>query len=143
MMPGQPPSDPMAYAPVAPQQQRPDRDQMLMEYLMQQGAAQPEQQKIAQQRATANLLRQGGMQAPGMRSSRASTGGTMDTAPHPLEMLGQLAQAGAGAYTGMQADAASQAAQALQGQQLADLRKRMYGAAQTQGEAQLPMGGGM
>lgn len=120
-----PPSDPNAYAPVAPVAQPLNRDQLLMEYLMQQGAAQPAQQKIAQQRALAQQLRQGGA-APGMRSSRSSVGGTMDTAAHPLEMLGSLANTAAGTYTGMQADAGQEAAQALQGKQLAELRDRMY-----------------
>jgi hypothetical protein len=124
MMPGQPPSDPNAYAPVAPQGPKTDRDMMLMDYLMQQGAAQPAQQKIAQQRAMAQQLRQGGMQMPGMRSSRSSVGGTVDTAPHPLEMLGSLAQSGAGAYMQSGADQAAKEQAALQQTQLGALRDR-------------------
>lgn len=131
----------MAYAPQTPQQPPMNKDQMLMEYLMQQGAAVPGQQKVAQQRALAQQLRQGGMQTPAMRSSRSSVGGSMDTAAHPLEMLGQLAQAGAGAYTGMQADASAADQQALQGQQLEALRARM--AASQQPQPPQPMSGGM
>lgn len=143
MMPGQPPSDPNAYAPVAPQGPKSDRDMMLMDYLMQQGAAQPAQQKIAQQRAMANQLRQGSAMPQG-RGGRSSLGGETYQAAHPLEMLGSLAGQGASAYMQSGADQAQQAATNEQQRQLAEMRNRWAQSQQPQQPMpDMPMGGGM
>ena len=58
-----------------------DQNQMMLEYLMQMGAMQPEQEAIGRQREMANQLRQGG-QTPGMRGN-----GRMQHAANPLEFL--------------------------------------------------------
>jgi hypothetical protein len=78
-----------------------DQNEMMLEYLMQMGEMQPEQQAIERQRALVAQMRQGG-QMPGMRDS-----GRMIHAAHPLEFLGSLgsnfmAQQGQGKMEGME-----------------------------------------
>lgn len=80
------------------------RDDLMLDYLMEMGTLQPQQDKIAQQQAMVNQLRQGGMQSPGMRQA-----GRLQMAANPLEFLGQLGQAGAGAFGQQDVQAAQEA----------------------------------
>ena len=75
-----------------------DQNQMMLEYLMEMGAMQPEQEAIARKQAMVNQLRQAG-QMPGMRAH-----GRINTAAHPLEMLGAMANQGVGEYQNRQAN---------------------------------------
>ena len=101
------------------------RDDLMLDYLMEMGTLQPQQEKIAQQQAMVNQLRQGGMQSPQMRQA-----GRLQTAAHPLEFLGQMGQAGLGALG--QQDV--QAAQEAYKQQRMDALARVR-----QGQQQQPM----
>ena len=73
-------------------------DQALMDYLLEIGAMQPQQEQLAQKRALVNQLRQGG-RTPGMRASPG-----MVHAANPLEFLGALAHQGVGQFKEGQAD---------------------------------------
>ena len=73
-------------------------DQQLLDYLLEIGAMQPQQEQLARKRALVDQLRQGG-RTPGMRQAPG-----MVQAAHPLEFLGALAHQGVGQYKEGQAD---------------------------------------
>ena len=100
--------------------QGPDQDQMMLDYLMEMGALQPQQDALTHQRGMANQLRQQGAQAPGMRDS-----GRMMHAAHPLEFLSQMANTGAGVYKDQQANQMQDKLGADKRAALAGMRARM------------------
>lgn len=59
-----------------------DQNQMMLDYLMEMGQLQPQQEAITRQRALVDRLREQG-QTPGMRQA-----GRLVTAANPLEFLG-------------------------------------------------------
>jgi hypothetical protein len=76
-----------------------DRDDVMLDYLMEMGTMKPQADKIAQQQAMVQALRQNAA-PPQMPQTR----GRLQPASNPLEMLGSIANAGAGAYAQQQAN---------------------------------------
>jgi hypothetical protein len=76
-----------------------DRDDVMLDYLMEMGTMKPQADKIAQQQAMVQALRQNAQmpEAPNM-------GGRLHPASNPMAMLGSIANAGAGAYAQQQAN---------------------------------------
>tara|TARA_R110000868_G_C10890886_1_gene763582 strand:- start:1224 stop:1586 length:363 start_codon:yes stop_codon:yes gene_type:complete len=65
-----------------------DQNEMMLDYLMQMGEMQPQQQAIQRKQGLVDRLRQGGSQMPGMRGG----GHGFQTAANPLEFLAPVAQ---------------------------------------------------
>jgi hypothetical protein len=98
---------------------------MMLDYLMEMGAMQPQQDAITQQRAMAQQLR-GNAGTPGMRDS-----GKMVHAAHPLEFLSQMANTGVGIYKDQQANQMQTQLGTDKRSALGRARDRMSGTAQT------------
>jgi len=75
----------------------------MMDLFTRLGKLQPEQQKLARDRAMVGRLREGGAM-PGMRQA-----GGVQMAANPLEFLGSMAHQGLGAYKEDQANKAEEA----------------------------------
>ncbi len=102
-----------------------DQDQMMLDYLMEMGALQPEQEAIMRQREMANQLRQGA-QMPGMRQT-----GRVAVAANPLEFLSSVGSGYGAIKQDQQADAAAKAYKDKRMGALEGLRGRMSPQRQT------------
>jgi hypothetical protein len=96
-----------------------DDNQMMLEYLMQMGALQPEQEAISRQRVMADQLRQGG-QMPGMRQA-----GRVAVAANPLEFLSAVGSNYGALQKDKKADTMQEAYKGKRMAALGDLRTRM------------------
>jgi len=76
-----------------------NRDDAMLDYLMEMGSLQPQGDKIAQQQAMVQALRQNSQMpdAPNM-------GGRLHPASNPMAMLGAIANSGGAAYAQQNAD---------------------------------------
>ena len=108
-----------------------DQNQMMLEYLLEMGALQPEQDAIAQKRAIVNQLRQGG-QLPGISSTPGGGGGPgvyaqpqIQRAAGPLAALSTLGQQALAAYQNQQANQMQDAYGQRRRDALGALRTRM------------------
>lgn len=79
----------------------PDQEQALLDYYMQIGALDPQKQKADRMLAQAKMLREQGMQQPGMQAA-----GRVHVAANPLQFLNTALQSGLGTYGQQQGEAA-------------------------------------
>lgn len=115
-----------------------DQNEMMLEYLMEMGALQPQEEAIAQKRAMVNQLRQGG-QLPGISTTPGGNGQPqIQQAASPMAFLGALGQQGLAAYQGRQADKMQDAYGAARRGALGDLRLRMGMQGQPRPQQQQP-----
>lgn len=98
------------------------QDQLLMEYLMQIGALQPQQADIGRQRAMVEQLR-GASQVP----TDVRQAGRVATARHPLEMLAPAIGQGVASYREQQANTAQDALQRQRQQVMQNIFSRFGG----------------
>ncbi len=96
-----------------------DQNQMMMDYLLEMGAMQPEQEELARKRATVDALRGMSQQSPGMRGN-----GRMQIAANPLEFLNQGLQGYAAKQMGGEADATGKALKQRRLDSLGAMRKQ-------------------
>jgi len=81
-----------------------DQNQMMLDYLLEMGAMQPEQEELARKRATVDALRGMSTRSPDMRGN-----GRVQVAANPLEFLNQGLQGYAAKQMGGETDAAGRA----------------------------------
>ena len=96
-----------------------DQNQMMLQYLMEMGALQPEAEEVQRQRALVQQLRQGG-QMPGMRQV-----GRVAVAANPLEFLNSVGNTGLAEFRNQSANQAADAYGQRRRDVLQSLRTRM------------------
>lgn len=99
-----------------------DNDNLMFEYLMEQGALRPEEDQLNRRQAVLDALRQGGMQAP-----QATQAGRLVVAPSWTQGLAQLGQAAAAKYGQGKLDSQYGAFNAKRANGLNRMRDRMAG----------------
>jgi hypothetical protein len=97
-----------------------DQNQMMMEYLLEMGAMQPEQAELAKKQALVDALRQRSMQGPESRNAGRSV-----VAANPLEFLNQGLQGYAARKGQETSDMAMRDMSARRMKALEDMRQRM------------------
>lgn len=97
-----------------------DQNQMMLEYLLEMGALQPEQEKADRMMKQAQMLREQGMQQPGMQAA-----GRVHVAANPLQFLNTALQSGLGTYGQKQAETGMDVYGQKRREALANLRQRM------------------
>jgi len=109
-----------------------DQNQMMLEYLMEMGAMQPQQDAIAQKRALVDMLRQQGARPPGVSTTPGGGGGRgvydqpqIQQAASPLANLAPVAQQGLATYQDQQANQMQDQYGAQRRAALAALQARM------------------
>lgn len=95
-------------------------DNMLFEYLVQQGSMRPEEEQLLRRQGVIDALRQNGMQAP-----QAQQAGRAVVAPHWSQNLAQLGSAAAAKYGQKRLDTQYDAYNKKRGDSLSSLRARM------------------
>lgn len=97
-------------------------DNMMFEYLLEQGAMRPEEEQLLRRQGVIDALRQSGMQAP-----QAQQAGRAVVAPHWSQGLAQLGSAAAAKYGQKGLDQQYGAYNAKRGNSLNRMRDRMAG----------------
>ena len=95
-------------------------DNMMFEYLLQQGAMRPEEEQMLRRQDTIDALRQTGMQAP-----QAQQAGRLTVAPSWTQGLAQIGAAAAGKYGQKKLDTQYSDMNKRRAQGLMGLRNRM------------------
>lgn len=95
-------------------------DNMMFEYLLQQGAMRPEEEQMLRRQDTIDALRQTGMQAP-----QAQQAGRAVVAPSWTQGLAQIGAAAAGKYGQKKLDKQYDAFNVKRGNSLMGMRDRM------------------
>ncbi len=97
-------------------------DNMMFEYLVEQGSMRPEEEQLLRRQGVIDALRQNGMQAP-----QAQQAGRAVVAPHWSQGLAQLGSAAAAKYGQGKLDQQYGAFNAKRGNSLNRMRDRMAG----------------
>jgi hypothetical protein len=96
-----------------------DQNQMMMDYLLEMGAMQPEQEELARKRAMVDQLRGMSQRSPEMRGN-----GRMQVAANPLEFLNQGLQGYAAKTMGDKADVTGREQKQRRLEALGNMRKQ-------------------
>jgi hypothetical protein len=96
-----------------------DQNQMMMDYLLEMGAMQPEQEQLARQRALVDQMRGMSQRSPEMRGNS-----NVQVAANPLEFLNQGLQSYAAKQMGGRADTAEAAYKRRRLEALGGMRKQ-------------------